>query len=281
MSNRTYKIIRNLIITVILAGAGMLCYPVLAEKWNEYFTSRAMSDYNDKLAAMTPEEIEQAFEDAKTFNQDLRKEPNRFKLPGTLKSRYESILDISGTGIIGMVHIPKINVNVPIYHGNSDAVLQIAAGHMEGTSFPIGDPGSHGVVAAHTGLASAKLFTKLDELEPGDEFSITILNRELNYQVDQTNVTLPDETDLLDIPERESYCTLLTCTPFGVNSHRLLVQGTFVGQTEKGTNTATTDNHSDLTKIRLFYFSIILLILIICIRIWRRRQREQSKRRWK
>lgn len=272
LNERTYRVIRNCIVAVILAGMGMLCYPLLAEKWNAYFTSRAMSDYNDKTAAMTPEEIDTVFAEAELFNQDLKRSPDRFRLPGDLKTRYLDVLDVSGTGIIGMVHIPKINVSVPVYHGNSDAVLQIAAGHMEGTSFPIGDSGSHGVVAAHTGLASAQLFTKLDELVPGDTFSVTILDREFCYEVAQANVTLPEETDLLEIPETDSYCTLLTCTPFGVNSHRLLVEGHFTGVKSVDVSATADENRKVLWQVRILYSGIFAAVVVLCIVIWRRRR---------
>lgn len=277
MNERVYKIIRNTILGVIVLGVGMLVYPHFAELWNQYFTSRAMSNYNNKVAAMSPEEIAASFKKAKDFNKRIRNEPNRFRLPGVLGEMYEDTLDVSGTGIIGIVHVPKLNIHVPIYHGNSDSVLQIGAGHMKGTSFPIGDKGSHGVVAAHTGMASAKLFTGLTTMKKGDDFYITILNRDFCYKVSRVDVTLPDNTDLLEIPELDSYCTLLTCTPIGVNSHRLLVRGIFTGERES-TLSSEIGNMDALNSLRILFCGIVLTVICLCLVVWLKRYKRRKKR---
>ena len=149
---------------------------------------------------------------------------DRFYEPSKLAG-YEKTLDITGTGIMGYISIPKIKVELPIYHGTEDGVLQIACGHLEGSSLPVGGASTHAVLSAHRGLPSAKLFTNLDKLETEDTFTITILDRVLTYQVDEIAIVLPSETDKLQIEEGKDYCTLMTCTPYGINTHRLLVRG--------------------------------------------------------
>ena len=268
MTEHTYRVLRGIILGVILTGAGMLLYPAAANLWNACFTSRAMSDYQDRVSAMSPKEVERRLDEAREFNRKLKNTPDRFRLPGDLKEEYYRTLDVSGTGIIGMVHIPSIGVHVPVYHGNSDAVLQVAAGHMEGTSFPVGDAGSHAVIAAHTGLASAKLFTKLDELGEGDAFFVTILDQEFGYRVTGRDVVLPEETGGLSIPEDGSTCTLLTCTPFGVNSHRLLVFGTFTGMEERASYGEQPGQR--ILLYRILFGGLALAGSALILRAWKR-----------
>ena len=168
---------------------------------------------------------------ADAYNRQLNTTPNSFYKPD-LVSGYAQTLDISGTGIIGYITIPKISVELPIYHGTDEGVLQVAAGHLEGSSLPVGGAGTHAVISAHRGLPSAKLFTNLDELEVGDRFTITVLNRVLTYEVDQISIVLPTEIDQLLPTEGMDYVTLMTCTPYGINTHRLLVRGKRVETTE-------------------------------------------------
>ena len=157
----------------------------------------------------------------------------------------KKILDITGTGIMGYITIKKLGVELPIYHGTDEGILQIAAGHLKGTSFPIGGESTHSVISAHRGLPSAKLFTDLDKMEVGDTFTITILNREITYEVDDISIILPNETDSLQIEDKKEYCTLMTCTPYGINTHRLLVRGHCVGTGEPQHIHVTTEASPD------------------------------------
>lgn len=165
-------------------------------------------------------------EDAETYNSRLlEKKENRYRLTEAEEEEYNFLLDVTGTGIMGYVEIPKLKMSLPIYHGTEDTVLQIAVGHLEESSLPVGGSGTHCVLTGHRGLPSAKLFSNLDEMEEGDTFSIHVLDRTLTYQVDQIRIVEPREVEDLEIEEGKDYCTLLTCTPYGINSHRLLVRG--------------------------------------------------------
>ncbi len=170
--------------------------------------------------------LEMMWREALAYNEWLRTEAlDRFHPSEEDLARYSAVLDVTGTGIMAYLEIPKISVKLPVYHGVDEAVLQIAAGHMPGSSLPVGGPGTHAVISGHRGLPSAKLLTALDEMEEGDIFYIHVLNRTLTYRVDQCAVVLPDDTDDLGISAEGDYCTLVTCTPYGVNTHRLLVRG--------------------------------------------------------
>ena len=181
-------------------------------------------------------------------------------------SGYTDTLDVSGTGIMGYITISKIGVELPVYHGTSDGVLQVAAGHLEGSSLPVGGAGTHAVISAHRGLPSAKLLTNLDELEVGDTFTITVLDRVLTYEVDQISIVLPTETDLLQPVEGKDYVTLMTCTPYGINSHRLLVRGRRIETPDKLKHIRVT---SEATKIEpIITAPIIALPLLLALLIW-------------
>ena len=181
---------------------------------------------------MRNDEIEKIFAKAQDYNRRLEKEPGGFYNPARV-SGYSETLDISGTGIMGYVDIDRIGVELPIYHTVDDSVLSIGAGHLEGTSLPVGGESTHCVLSGHRGLPSAKLFTDLDELEQGDEFTITVLNKKLTYRIDQIKTVLPTETDDLQIVKGKDYCTLMTCTPYGINSHRLILRGVRIETAEE------------------------------------------------
>ena len=177
------------------------------------------------MAGLSEEVDTELLQAVERYNRQLReKGESAFHNP-ELVSGYEDALDVSGTGVMGYVTIGKLGIKLPIYHGTSPEVLQIAAGHLEGSSLPVGGSGTHSVISAHRGLPSSRLFTDLDQMKKRDTFTITVLNRQLTYQVDQILVVEPDETDALQIEPDRDYCTLMTCTPYGINSHRLLVRG--------------------------------------------------------
>ncbi len=207
-----------------LIGVSVLLYPAFSNYWNSKTQSRAIVNYESVLEHLEPEDYSAVFQTAYDYNDALRELDFPLRdfeeVPG-----YYDTLKIEGSGIIGYVKIEKIGVELPIYHGTSDAVLNIGVGHLEGSSLPVGGESTHSVMSAHRGLPSAKLFTDLDRLEFGDTFQITILDQVLTYQVDQVKVITPREIDDLQIVDGKDYCTLFTCTPYGINTHRLLVRG--------------------------------------------------------
>ena len=205
------------------------------------------------------------FEAADAFNAQIAADPDALYFPDRFPS-YESTLDVTGTGIMGYITIEKIGVELPIYHGTSDAVLQVAAGHLEGTSLPVGGASTHAVISAHRGLPSAKLFTNLDQLEVGDTFTITVLDRTLTYEVDNISIVLPTETDSLKVSEGKDYVTLMTCTPYGINTHRLLVRGRRITTPDKLKHIRVT---SDAIKIEpILTAPIMALPLLLVLLFW-------------
>ena len=220
-----------ILILIFLVGLSVMLYPSVSDAVNRKHQSRAVADYAEKVEQLSDADYQTYFDAADAYNRQLNTTPNAFYKPD-LVSGYAQTLDISGTGIMGYITIPKISVELPIYHGTDEGVLQVAAGHLEGSSLPVGGAGTHAVISAHRGLPSAKLFTDLDELEVGDRFTITVLDRVLTYEVDQISIVLPTETDQLLPTEGMDYVTLMTCTPYGVNTHRLLVRGKRVETTE-------------------------------------------------
>lgn len=217
------------LILMMLAGVGLLAYPTVADWWNQRTAGYAIAEYESEVDALDPQTVEDMLARARAYNAVIATDPSRWEPSETETEEYYACLDVSGTGIMGTVEIPSIGVNLPIYHGDSDEVLQTATGHMEGSSLPTGDAGTHAVISGHTGLPSAKLFTKLDTLKEGDTFIVHVLGMDFEYAVDQIKTVLPYEFDALEIDAEEDYVTLLTCTPYGVNTHRLLVRGIRVG----------------------------------------------------
>ena len=207
-----------------LVGICVLLYPAFSNYWNSKTQSRAIVNYESVLEHLDPEDYSAIFQAAYDYNEALYalEFPLMYydKIPG-----YYEALKIEGTSIIGYVKIDKIGVELPLYHGTSEEVLNIGVGHLQGTSLPVGGENTHSVMSAHRGLPSAKLFTDLDRMEPGDTFQIIILDQVLTYQVDQVKIITPQEYSDLLIEEGMDYCTLFTCTPYGINTHRLLVRG--------------------------------------------------------
>lgn len=219
-----------LIAVLILAGLGLLLYPTVSNLWNDMHMSRAVRGYEEAVAALDAADYDHLWAEARSYNKALLScGEERFQPTEEETEYYNTLLDVDGSGILGYIEIPKISIRLPVYHGTDDSILQFAIGHLEGSSLPTGELGTHVAVSGHTGLPSAKLFTYLTDMEIGDSFAIHVLDRTLNYIIDQIEVVDPDDMELLDIQDEESYCTLITCTPYGVNSHRLLVRGTLEG----------------------------------------------------
>lgn len=209
----------------LLVGIGMMLYPSVSDWWNSMHQSRAIATYQQAVSDNSADANQRMWDEAVAYNQSLPRDGGRFTLTDEERARYERTLDVTGTGIMGYVEIPKISVSLPVYHGTDDTVLQIAVGHIPGSSLPVGGEGTHCVVSGHRGLPSARLFTDIDQLREGDVFMLHVLGKTLTYQVDQIRVVLPDELDDLAIDDGLDLCTLVTCTPYGVNTHRLLVRG--------------------------------------------------------
>lgn len=212
-------------IIAFLAGLGLLLYPTVSSAWNRRRSAKTVAAYTELAAAIDPAVYEKMLADAEDYNRSLPLEPE-YVLTGTRLAQYQQLLDADGTGMMGYIDIPCIGVSLPIYHGTEEAVLQAAVGHLEWTSLPVGGSGTHCVLSGHRGLPNATLFTDLDQLEPGDTFTLHVLSRALTYTVREILVVEPEDTQALNIVPGEDLCTLMTCTPYGVNTHRLLVRGT-------------------------------------------------------
>ena len=213
-----------LLVLVFLVGLGVMLYPTVSDAVNRAHQTRAVMDYTSSVEKMSQQDFSDWFQKAEAYNEALAEDPEALYLPESLPD-YGSTLDVTGTGIMGYLSIPKINVSLPIYHGTEESVLQIGVGHLEGSSFPIGGESTHAVLSAHRGLPSSRLFTDLDQLKEGDTFEVTVLDRVLTYEIDNISIVLPQEAEGLLVKEGEDLVTLMTCTPYGINSHRLLVRG--------------------------------------------------------
>ena len=277
------KHISTIIIALIfLAGLGFLLYPTVSKLWNRAHQSRAIATYTKQVEKLDDSQNKEMLKAARKYNKSLLKKSDHWKLSKKDKKKYESLLDVSGTGIMGYIEVPKIDCSLPIYHGTDEGALQIAIGHLEGSSLPVGGKSTHCVLSGHRGLPSARLFTDLDQMEEGDIFILNILGRKLAYEVDQIKVVLPEEMSDLEIEEGKDLCTLVTCTPYGINTHRLLVRGHRTKYVEKKVEEEQKKVQTKKTDIRLMIAGgtgvLILLIIIIVIVIKRRRKRRNQQR---
>ncbi len=221
------------LVAIFFVGLCILLYPTISDFWNEKRQSQAIMNYDNIIANLKPEDYTEHFRKADEYNKKLRRIPSPFVGHSAIADEYYSTLDVNGDGMMGYITIEKIKVQLPIYHGTSDKVLNSAVGHIEGSSLPIGGKSTHCVLSAHRGLPSAKLFTNLDKLVEGDIFTLKILDRTLTYKVDQILIVLPDKIDDMYVVNGEDYCTLVTCTPYGINTHRMLVRGTRIENIEE------------------------------------------------
>ena len=214
-----------ILILVFLVGLSLLLYPTVSDYWNSLHQSRAIAEYAEQVANLDNDQYEQLWTAAEAYNKSLAGRAIAYTLTEEQTEEYEQLLNVSGLGIMGYVEIPSIDCTLPIYHGTEESVLQIAVGHIEWSSLPVGGESTHCVISGHRGLPSAKLFTNLDKLVEGDIFMLRVLNEVLTYEVDQILIVEPQDTSALLIEGGQDYCTLVTCTPYGINTHRLLVRG--------------------------------------------------------
>ena len=267
-----------LLTLMLLSGVGLLLYPTLAHTYNMIYATHAIDAYENALTELTPEDYDSYFQAADDYNARLRQLPSPLSdyedVPG-----YEDMLSIGGSNLIGYIRIEKIHVNLPIFHGTSSSVLAEGVGHMEGTSLPVGGESTHAVLSAHRGLPQARLFTDLDKLEEGDLFTITVLDRVLTYQVDKITITEPTEVNHLLAEDGEDAATLLTCTPYAVNTHRLLVHGKRVENVEKVQQLHVTSDAIQIEPLLCapFYAIPIVIALFALAAIFDRRKSQEEQ----
>ena len=268
-----------ILILIFLVGLSVMLYPTVSDYVNQKNQSRAVASYSEEVENLSDVDYQAYFDAADDYNRRLAETPDAFYRPEQV-SGYTDTLDVSGTGIMGYITISKIGVELPVYHGTSDGVLQVAAGHLEGSSLPVGGAGTHAVISAHRGLPSAKLFTNLDELEVGDTFTITVLDRVLNYEVDQISIVLPTETDLLQPVEGKDYVTLMTCTPYGINTHRLLVRGKRIENAENQKHIRVTADALRIEPIIVapaLAVPMLLVMLVVMLAVPHLRKRKNQR----
>ena len=219
------KITTWILVLALLAGLSLLLYPTVSDYWNSLHASQAVATYAEYVKSIDKTQYDELLAAAHSYNESLHTRTNDFYLTDEQQAAYDTLLNIGQTGIMGYIEIPVIKLSLPIYHGTSDSVLQIAVGHLDWTSLPVGGTGTHCVLSGHRGLPSAKLFTNLDQMKTGDTFVIRVLDEVLTYEVDQILIVEPNNTSALTIEAGKDLCTLVTCTPYGINSHRLLIRG--------------------------------------------------------
>lgn len=267
-----------ILVIILLVGLSVMLYPTVSDWWNSRVQTQAIASYDIAVEQIDDNHYDEIMSQAHAYNEAIAQVEAPLSNPDVV-SGYEDILNISGTGIMGYITIPTINVQLPIYHGTSDEILNVAAGHLEGSSLPVGGATTHSVISAHRGLPSARLFSDLDRLVVGDTFTITILDEILTYEVEEINIVLPHETSRLAISEGKDYVTLMTCTPYGINSHRLLVRAHRI-ETVYPHNIKVV---SDAVKVdpMLVVPGICIPLLAILITIWivggKRRRKRSAK----
>lgn len=251
-----------LLVIIFLAGLSLLLYPTVSNFVNERNQTKAIADYTQNVNDLNAEKYAALWAEAHAYNQALLDRKNPFNLPEELLPQYESLLNISGAGIMGYIEIPSIDCTLPIYHGTDEVVLQVAVGHLEWTSLPVGGESTHSVISGHRGLPSAELLTHIDKLDIGDKFYIHVLDQVLEYRVDNIAVVEPDDTSMLHITEGKDYMTLVTCTPYGINSHRLLVRGERV-ENSNATVSGQIYVNNEVRSIHLMYVIPVVLVMIV------------------
>ena len=212
-------------ILAFLTGLSLLLYPTVSDYWNSLHQSQAIATYDREVAALNNDDFGTLWTAAQDYNRRLARQDNPLVQSEEGLAEYENLLNLDGTGVMGYIEIPELKISLPIYHGVDEGVLQVAVGHIPGTSLPTGGEGTHCVLSGHRGLPSAKLFTDLDQMREGDTFLLRVLDETLTYEVDQILIVEPHEVEPLTIDPGQDYCTLVTCTPYGINTHRLLVRG--------------------------------------------------------
>ena len=268
MTKRKGSFITLFLVLILLAGLSLLLYPSASDYWNSIHQTRAIATYAEDVANLNQNQYDEIWAEAESYNAALTDRNNAFLLSDAQKAEYERLLDVSGLGVMGYIEIPSIDCSLPIYHGTEESVLQIAVGHLEWSSLPVGGESTHCVLSGHRGLPSAKLFTRLDKLQTGDIFMLRVLEEVLTYEVDQILIVEPQDTDALRIEEGKDYCTLVTCTPYGINTHRLLVRGHRIDNIEEAKVVRVTADAIQIEPLLVapvMAIPILLLLMIILL----------------
>lgn len=279
MNKKGNRVMTLLLVLALLAGLFLLLYPTVSDYWNSLHQTRTITSYAENVAQLDRTEYEEMWAAAQRYNRTLSKRENVFALTEEQKREYESLLNASDNGVMGIVEIPKIDCALPIYHGTDDAVLQIAVGHLEWSSLPVGGEGTHCVLSGHRGLPSARLFTNLDQLAVGDRFLLRVLDETLTYEVDQILIVEPQEVAALGITEGGDSCTLVTCTPYGINTHRLLVRGHRVENDAQTKAVRVTADALQIEPLLVAPIAAIPLLVILLAVLLLTEQRNGSSRR--
>jgi len=275
-----------LLIGILLAGISLLLYPTVSDWWNSRHQSEVIVRYTEEVSGMDEDVKSQLWEDAVSYNRELAAKAPHWILDEEERADYESQLDITGTGVMGYLEIPRIGCSLPVYHGTEEAVLSAGAGHLEGSTLPVGGEGTHCILSGHRGLPSAKLLTDLDQMEEGDLFYLHVLGETLSYEVDQIVTVEPDELEELEIQEGQDLCTLVTCTPYGINSHRLLVRGRRILTQKQETDMSVrktelygSDGQNIWLPATAGLLSFALAAVILIVWLHGRKRRGKAKRR--
>ena len=264
-----------ILVLAFFIGVSLLLYPSVSDYINSLHQTQAIAQYEKDVAKLSDEEFNRLWDEAKEFNRMLAKKENQWIISDDEKEEYERVLNANGSGAMGYIEIPKINCYLPIYHGTDDGVLQTSIGHLEGSSLPIGGEDTHCILSGHRGLPSAKLFSELDKLNTGDTFFLHTLEQVLTYEVDQILIVLPSEVEALKIESGKDQCTLVTCTPYGINSHRMLVRGHRIeNETEEPTVRVVADAiQIEPVVVAPIVAAPILLLLMIWVLIGSRKKK--------
>ena len=267
--------ITMLLVAAMFVGICLLLYPTVSDYWNSFHQSRAVMSYAEHVSDMNAEEYDRLLSEAQAYNERFVENGLNWHLTEEEKAEYESVLNIDGSGVIGYIRIPKIDVMLPVYHGTEENVLQTSIGHLEGSSLPVGGEGTHCLLSGHRGLPSARLFTDLDQLREGDTFTITVLNDTLTYEVDHIWIVEPEDLSHLTIEAGNDLCTLITCTPYGINTHRLLVRGHRIPNVDGGAMVV-----ADAIQIRPVFIAPFLAIpILLLLLIWMLISTSMSRRK--
>ena len=268
MKKKKDNYITLLLFLILLAGLSLLLYPSVSNYWNSLHQTRAIATYAEKVANLNQDQYDEIWAAAESYNASLADRVNAYQLSDAQKEEYQQLLNVSGLGVMGYIEIPSIDCSLPIYHGTEESVLQIAVGHLEWSSLPVGGESTHCVLSGHRGLPSAKLFTNLDKLREGDTFLLRVLDETLTYEVDQILIVEPQDTAALEIVEGQDYCTLVTCTPYGINTHRLLVRGHRIDNIEEAKTVRVTADAIQIEPLLvapIVAIPILLLLLILLL----------------
>ena len=278
MRKKKGNYITILLVLILLVGLSLLLYPSVSDYWNSLHQTRAIATYAEEVANLNQDQYDEIWAAAERYNASLTDRDNAYLLSDAQKEEYERLLNVSGLGIMGYIEIPSIDCSLPIYHGTEESVLQIAVGHLEWSSLPVGGESTHCVLSGHRGLSSAKLFTNLDKLQTGDIFMLRVLDEVLTYEVDQILIVEPQETGALQIEEGQDYCTLVTCTPYGINTHRLLVRGHRIDTVAEAKTVRVTADAIQIEPLLVAPVVAIpiLLLLLILLLLPRQPQRKHG-----